>query len=372
MYDICYYSSASQYGGAEIYIETLITGCVNAGKKCVIILNRSNSRLIDGLDRKKIPYFTVEMNEVSPIMYIQISRILRKINPALLHINLPGPWNCHLIATLGKLAGISSIVTTEHLPMFGPSIRHTPIKALDRLFIDQTITVSHENVQYLKNIHKIKSDEITVVHNGIDVRQYVIDGDASVIESLRKEYGVSDDEFVVGIVGRLTEQKGHKYAIQAMAALKNEKPNIKLLVFGDGELISECVGLTESLNLSSTVKFLGFQKDMYNIYSMLDVLLMPSIFEALPLTLIEAMATGLPVIASNVNGIPEVIDHEINGVLIEPKNVVLIQEAITNLDNDRNKLRDFGINARKKIEDSFSLEKMVEETVQVYMNVGFK
>ena len=128
--------------------------------------------------------------------------------------------------------------------------------------------------------------------------------------------------------------------------------------------------MAENLKIESQVLFLGFQNDMQRIYAAIDALLMPSTFEALPLTLLEAMAMNVPAIASDINGIPEVVTNKINGLLITPRNTDAIVEAMELLYRDRALLAQLGSAARKTIEHKFSSKKMVKDTIVVYKNIA--
>jgi len=370
MPDVCFFSSASGYGGAEKYLETLMVGCTGSGLDCLMIVNSDNLRFQSELDSCGASYIAIDMDAYKPNMYVQMFSILKKYSPVLLHINLPGPWGGGLVACTARLSGIKSIVTTEHLPMFGPSIRHSPIKRLNGIFINRTITVSYENVQYLKNIHHIKQERIDIVHNGIDIDQFAVAGNKDERARLRQESGFTESDFVFGIVGRITEQKGHQYAIRALSELSKKYPEIKIAVFGDGELMNNCKDMVASLKLKSQVSFTGFQSDMQKVYKTLDALLMPSTFEALPLTLLEAMASGVPAIASNINGIPEVVRDGVNGLLVPPADIGALVNGIELIYNDRDLLNKMGVAARNTIELEFSLEKMVRDTISVYEKVS--
>ena len=370
MPDVCFFSSASGYGGAEKYLETLMVGCTGSGLDCLMIVNSDNLRFQSELDSCGASYIAIDMDAYRPNMYVQMFSILKKYSPVLLHINLPGPWGGGLVACTARLSGIKSIVTTEHLPMFGPSIRHSPIKRLNGIFINRTITVSYENVQYLKNIHHIKQERIDIVHNGIDIDQFAVAGNKDERARLRQESGFTESDFVFGIVGRITEQKGHQYAIRALSELSKKYPEIKIAVFGDGELMNNCKDMVASLKLKSQVSFTGFQSDMQKVYKTLDALLMPSTFEALPLTLLEAMASGVPAIASNINGIPEVVRDGVNGLLVPPADIGALVNGIELIYNDRDLLNKMGVAARNTIELEFSLEKMVRDTISVYEKVS--
>lgn len=361
MKKICFYSSAAGYGGAEIYLENLIIGCLSHGYKCTLLYNKDNQRFLESAVSNGIKCVPIAIKgEYSLRQYFQLSKVLRDIKPDIFHINLPGPWNAQLISLVAKLSMVRSIVTTEHLPMFGPSIRHSLFKYIDSMLIDKCIAVSHDNVQYLRKLHAIPKEKIKVIHNGIDVAKYnlKINEDDSNIGTINK--------FNVGIVGRLTEQKGHKYAIEAFSILCKAHDDLVLSIYGDGELLDQCKGQVESLGISEHVVFHGFVSDMPQVYQNIDVLLMPSTFEALPLTLLESMASGVPAIASNINGIPEIIDNNVDGMLIRPREPQDIVDAVEEFISDSNKVHIIGHEARTKIQHNFSLDLMVKNTIDVY------
>lgn len=173
MKKICFYSSSTGYGGAEIYLENLIIGCIRHGYDCTLVLNKCNTRFIESLSRNNISCEPVRIKgEYDLSHFYEFSKIIRKIKPDIFHVNLPGPWNAQLISLIAKICAVKFIVSTEHLPMFGPSIRHSVFKFLDSLVINKCIAVSQDNVQYLRKLHMISNGKIRVVHNGIDIEKY--------------------------------------------------------------------------------------------------------------------------------------------------------------------------------------------------------
>lgn len=356
---IWFYSSAAGYGGAEVYLENVALGCKERGYKCSIIVNKNNSRYIESLKNKSIDYYAIPLNgEYDVRHYISLFKLLKKGAPDIFHVNLPGPWNAQLVTLVSKLAGTRYCVSTEHLPMFGPSIRHSLFKFIDTLILDRCIAVSEDNVHYLKKLHAMPNHKIDVVHNGIDENKFnVCDEDKD------------KDDFVLGIVGRLTEQKGHKYAVEAMRDLVVSCNKIKLYIYGDGELYDVLIDQVKELGLQDVVVFHGFVSNMSEVYCNIDLLVMPSTFEALPLTLLESMASSVPVIASKINGIPEVIDEGIDGMLIEPGDIEGLVKCVSELVNNHMKMDSYKKACREKIITKFTLNHMVDNTIRVYKSL---
>jgi len=178
---------------------------------------------------------------------------------------------------------------------------------------DKILAVSKSVKEFTAKYEHIPDKRISVVYHGVDIEKFDVCPDA---ERVRKELEVDNNNFVVGIVGRLTEQKGHKYLLQAIADLRHKIPNICLLIVGTGELREVLRANAYALKIENRVRFAGFREDMPAIFAVMDVLCMPSIFEGLGIVVIEAMLCNTIVVASRVDGIEEVIQNGKTGFLI--------------------------------------------------------
>jgi glycosyltransferase involved in cell wall biosynthesis len=152
-------------------------------------------------------------------------------------------------------------------------------------------------------------------------------------DEMRAELGVPLDVPLAGIIARLTEQKAHRVLFDAMVS-RPELANLHLLAVGDGELRRELQSRVEQLGLSGRVHFAGARRDLGNILGAIDMFVMPSLWEGLPLSLVLAMGAGLPVIASKVAGIPEVVHDNVSGLLVEPGDVPQLATAMTRVLQD--------------------------------------
>ena len=153
----------------------------------------------------------------------------------------------------------------------------------------------------------VKKGEVMILPNAVDPEQFKFNETAR--REVRAKYGIRDDEFVIGHVGRFYPQKNHEFLIEIFAKLHKQKANIKLLLLGDGPLQKHINQKVASLGLSNTVIFAGLQKDSAPFYSAMDVFAFPSLWEGLPLTLVEAQYSGLPCVISN-NVTKEVVVSE--------------------------------------------------------------
>jgi len=173
-------------------------------------------------------------------------------------------------------------------------------------------------------------DKVVVIYNAVDWSQLQTTKDRA---ETRAELGVPLDVPVAGIIARLTEQKAHRVLFDAMVS-RPELSTLHLIAVGDGELRQELMGRVEQLGLSNRVHFAGARRDLGNILGAIDLFVMPSLWEGLPLSLVLAMGAGLPVIASKVAGIPEVIQDNVSGLLVEPGDVPQLAAAMTRVLQD--------------------------------------
>ena len=178
--------------------------------------------------------------------------------------------------------------------------------------------------------------------------------------------GVSEASALVGVVTRLQPEKGVAYFIEAAAAILQRLPRVHFLIVGDGPRRRALQMYAEQLGIQKQVHFLGFRLDARAIVASLDVLVVPSLSEGTPLVTLEAMAAGVPVVASSVGGIPEQVKHEGEGLLVPPGNALALGEAILRLLANPSWARMLGQAGRQRVAAQFRLETMVKQTEDLY------
>ena len=183
---------------------------------------------------------------------------------------------------------------------------------------------------------------------------------------MRAALGVDADALLLGIVCRLVEQKGIPYALEALRRLRAEYPQAHLVIAGDGEKAAELRRLASALGIADRVHWLGWRSDAADLMAAFDVLLVPSLWEGFGLVLLEAMSRRVPVIASRVSAIPEVIVDGESGILIAPRDVDALTKAMAHLLNDRALRKYMGLLGAARLEDHFSVERMITSTLAVY------
>jgi glycosyltransferase involved in cell wall biosynthesis len=255
------------------------------------------------------------------------------------------------------IAKISSILTNRKVKVIntlhgGPNkyIEKTAASILNK-FSDKVIALSKKSKQKLLN-YGLNENKIVVIYNGI--------------KPMHKLDLEQNEKIIIGTCGRLVEQKGHKYLIKAISEISNNN-DLEFWIIGDGELKDSLNAMANDLKISDKVKFLGFRNDMEFLLNKMDIFVLPSLWEQFPISILEAMSLAKPIIATNVNGVPEEVGN--SGILINPGNVTQISKSIKKLVSD-NKLRnEFSVLSKKRFYDNFTLEKMCSKLLETYINV---
>jgi len=211
----------------------------------------------------------------------------------------------------------------------------------------------------------ISPDKLHVVNNGISA-------DAAVTEESTQDKIASfaHNGFIIGAIGRLSPEKGYGYLLEAIAQLRERGRDIRLIIVGDGPLMDTLVIKSESLGIADIVLFAGYQPDASRYLSCFNVLVLSSLSEGLPITLLEAMRAGTPLVATRVGGIPDVITDEQTGLLIEPRQAAELSAAIDRLISDPSAARLMAEAANMEFHTWYTSEKMVGEYLTIYKNVG--
>jgi glycosyltransferase involved in cell wall biosynthesis len=225
------------------------------------------------------------------------------------------------------------------------------------------VVVSAESVRefYIDQVHADPA-RVRVIYNAVDWAAL----ETSVPRAnVRADIGVPEDAHVISIIARLTPQKAHAVLFEALA-LTPRLATAHLVVVGDGELRESLLQRVETLGLPARVHFVGPRRDLGNLLAASDVFVMPSFWEGLPLSMVLAMGAGLPVVATRVAGIPEVVRDNVSGLLVEPGNVTQLGNALASLVDDRALRARLGAAAREFVRPRFGADTYVEAVSELY------
>lgn len=292
--------------------------------------------------------------------------ILIKEKPRILHTHLFYANYFGRIASI--FAKINSVIITEHGTHSNfKKFYHHLIDFILSFFTYRVIAVSKAVEKYLCKYTHILPGKITVIHNAVDFDRFekVKESDKY---SLRKQFGFSDSDFIIACVSNLAYWKGQFFLLQAFAEIKNSLPSLKLLFVGrDTEgFQNQLVAFCRQNGLCESVYFLGERRDIPEILRASDIFVFPSITEGLGISLLEAMYMGLPAIASNTEGILEVIEDDKDGILMPAADPRSLASKIGMLLGDDNKIKILGNNARDKVKKYFSPEGYIQQLESVY------
>lgn len=268
-----------------------------------------------------------------------------------------------------KIVGIPIIIHTIHGFAFHEyeiSPRRFLFIFLERFaakFADKLITISEPLRQWGLELGIGKSEKYITIYSGIEVEKFKININ---IDEKKKELGIEPGERVIGVVAKLWEGKGHETILEAAPQVIKEIPNVKFLFVGEGYLRNKLETRVRELGLSNRVIFTGFRTDIPEITAIFNIALLVSLFEGMGRVLLEAMVLGKPVVATKVGGIIDVVKDGETGILIPPEDVDALAKAIITLLKDRKLARKMGEAGRRRIDERFTAQTMVEKISQVY------
>jgi glycosyltransferase involved in cell wall biosynthesis len=313
---------------------------------------------------------------------LELGRLMRARKYDLVHTHAPVASVLGRVAA--KLAGVERIVYTahgfyfhEHMPRQTYALYHRVEKSVAQI-TDRILVQSQEDYDTAVTTGLGSAEKIRYLGNGIDLMRF--DPAASRDDDrtrLRRELGIPEAHSpLIGITGRITEEKGFGELVEALALLRSDFPEAHLLVIG-GQLSTERDRFQDSLvdfiadhGLESQVTFTGFRSDVQALLGLLNLFVLPSYREGLPRSVLEAMAMGLPVVATNIRGCREAVAHEVTGLLVPTKNPRALAEAAGRILADQDLARQFGRAGRDRVETTFDERFVFARLEKCYRELG--
>lgn len=359
--NILYLTNHLNVGGITSYVFNLAKGMKERGHN--VYIGSSGGELLPKFKQEDIIFVPLPIktkSELSPKILISMYKLthaLKRYRIEIIHSN--SRTTQVLACALAKYKDFRHVSTCHGF--FKRRITRRIFGTWGR----RVIAVSQPVREHLIKDFGVKEKNITLIYNGIEASRFK-NQDAPFRNEMRRSLGLADCP-VVGIVGRLSDVKGHSYLIEAMQRVLQKIPQARLVIVGEGKMKKRLISLSKRKGIEKNILFIPSVKETRDVLSIMDVFVMPSLREGLGLALMEAMAAGLAVIGSDVGGIKDLVRHGVNGLLVKPADTPDLASAISALLEDSEKRRSLGKEAQVFIGRNFSQEKMIAETENVYV-----
>lgn len=377
---VCRIIGRLNIGGPAIHAILLTRGLRARGYETVLVAGREGERegsLRDLAAEKGVePLFLPELGrEVRPggdlVAFFRLLRLFRQQQPDIVHTHTAKAGALGRVAA--KLAGIPIIIHTFH----GHIFRGYFSRGAARFFLTierrlasastKVLTVSEGQRQDLLRLRIGSSETVGVMPLGLELdnllRSHLRRGE------VRRRLGASHEVPLVGIIARLVPIKDLDTFLEAASDLRRSRPDVRFLIVGDGELRPLLEQRARALGLDGSAHFLGWQRDLEPIYADLDLLVLSSLNEGTPVSLIEGMAAGLPVVATEVGGVPDLVENGKTGLLVPPKDPGALSAAMDTLLGDADRRREMGRLGREAVYPKYSDAALMDRMDRLYSSL---
>jgi glycosyltransferase involved in cell wall biosynthesis len=360
---IAFVASTLDVGGAENVVFNLITRLPAERFGAEVLLLRAPGTVGLRLVREGVPVSdSLERSRCDPSTFARLVARLRTAKPDILF-----SLDHHNAMFWGRLASLAAgvprrVVASHSTGRMGDRRSFTAMDRALMRWTDAVVALSAAHAAYLRDIERIESGKIVVIENGIDTLRYET-VDAAKLDRLRSELGVGAGDFVVSMVAAFRPEKAHEALVEAAGILKERRGDLsfKFVVAGGGPRFGEIKAMVADRGLSESIRLLGEREDIPEILGISGALVLPShaAVETLPLVVLEAMAAGVPVVASAVGSVPEIIESGQNGLLVQPADPIGLSEALCHIFDQRENTQRMIERARETVRRRFTVEKML-------------
>jgi glycosyltransferase involved in cell wall biosynthesis len=358
---ILYVDTGRSFGGAERVTLALASGFAALGAEVACVADPGAEKFRSELGRLGIavrPLPETDRLRRAPALTSEI----KSFSPHIVHIHRTWPLADRYAGPAARRGGARVVVATEHVRWEACGLRDRAAKGLLARFDDRVVAVSEAVKRSLVDYWKLEESRVRVIRNGIDARRFR----APRVAEGETPYFPRDCRFRLGSVGRLERQKGFDVLLDALARVRGEEAGGALAVAGEGSLRGALEERARGLGLAESARFAGAVPDIASFFAGLDLFVLPSRWEGLPLTLLEAMAAGVPVVATAVDGSAEAVRDGIDGLLVPPENPEALASAILSVRRDPGAARRRAETARSRVEAEFTEERMIERYREAY------
>lgn len=360
-------TSTMPTGGAERVTENVLTRLDPSRFECQLWFLKEPGAVGTLMIQNGMPgYAHLQRHRYDPMVVGRLRSRIRDFAPDILLM-----LNCHRNAMLwgglcAQFGGVGARVIAVHHA--GTLDNEKNFSGVDMLFLpstDSIVALSEWHARYLERVDGIERGRVTIIGNGIVADDFET-VDKSAVERARAEIGLGPDDRVAIMVAGLRHGKEHDLLIRAVSRLVRNTPELKLLIAGDGPTRGGLENTVRELGVDKNVLFLGERRDVPVLLNLADVLVLASMAEAMPLSVIEAMAAGVPVIASSVGSVPDIIEDGVNGILVPPSDSRALESAIWKVLSDREAAARMAARARETFRARYTLDHMVNDYQRLF------
>lgn len=365
-------SSTLVTGGAEGVVRSLALGLPEHGFLPHIICIHDLGRVGRELAKRGVTaHFGLSSGSFDPSVFFRLYRIFRREWEAILF-----SMDHHNALFWGALASVPAGIKHRIMPLHSTGLfsKGRSFSLTDRMVLplyDRVIALAESHADYIERHEGIDRGKIVVINNGIDTGRFKPPVSDEERFEARKALSVDDDSFVVTIVAALRPEKNHEMFLRAAAGIRSKNGKFTFLIVGDGKEAGKLQSLAKELSLGESVRFMGIRDDIPGILSISDAFVLCSypVVETFPLSVLEAMACGVPVVSTSVGSIGEMIRDGKEGFLIQPGDVDALVAKVLELEGDPAKRAAMGESARKRVVEEFSEERMVAGYARLFRNL---
>jgi glycosyltransferase involved in cell wall biosynthesis len=363
MIKILHLISSAGFFGAENMVAQLAVAQKKNGSCHPVVGVFKNSlhplvKVEEDFEKKGVETITIPCRgKADPSAIFKVRRLIRDTRVDIIHGH---GYKSNTYAFFASLPRTTRRVATCH-NWLGESIKMKSYAALDRFLLrrfDAVAAVSNEVKDKLL-LSGVSPEKITIIRNGIETSVFQI---TTPKREMKIKFNIPEDYAVIGTVGRISEEKGHRYMLAAAKTILDRYPKTIFIIIGDGPLRDEL----ESEFGSQRIRFTGLRSDTPQWYHCMDIFVLPSLTEGLPLVVLEAMASGLPVVATRVGSVPTVVKESETGLLVEPGDANAIRMSLAELLNKPDQARKMGDEGRKRVTEHYSAEGMASDYAKIY------
>lgn len=366
---VLFVTNSLNFGGLENLIITMCKSIDRSIFEPMVACLKRKGALADILEKDGFEVIELRNNVTGSGKYttfFQLKKVIKERSIDVIHTHNTGPL---IDAFFARLLSFSfpRIVHTDHTREKWPDKRrYMFLEYFASYFVNHFIAVSEEAKEKIVQYEHINASKIKVLDNGIKVDDFV--SSSNYKQAKRVELGIQQYSNVIGLSVVLRKQKGITYLLKALPEIINKIPDTVCVIGGDGPEKENLLEETRILGVEKNVIFIGPRKDIAEVLSIYDLYILPSEWEGLPLSLLEAMASKRCIIATSVGAIPKVLDNGRCGLLIPPKDPTAISKSVIALLNSNEKRKEYSDNAFKYVNDNFNLKNMIKKYENYYVD----